>query len=183
MKAVNYFINQDFGRDIYSSRDDFFVKWPDVDPDLNASEAQNQVVAIADHYTAIINSSETVLYYLCFDLSIGVKKRKKGYAMDPIWAKGVYEAAKFDFKVYTRLVEVVSENLLLNVALPAKLKVFAGKVISGTFFVPNKQGPAITRDKLRNLAIFESLDFLCENLGIQFESDAKDRRGRLRKMC
>ena len=174
LNAVNYFINQDFGQDIYSSRGDFFAKGPDVDPGQNVSEAQNHVVAIADHYTGIINSSETVLYYLCFDLSIGVTKRKRGYAMDPIWAKGVYEAAKVDFKVYTHLVDVVSENLLLNVAVPAKLKVFAGEVISGRFSVPNKQGPAITRDKLRNLAIFESLDFLCENLGMQFESDAKD---------
>ncbi len=94
--------------------------------------------------------------------------------MDPIWAKGVYEAAKVDFKVYTRLVEVVSENRILNVAVPTKLKVFAGEVISGTFPIPNKQGPAITRDKLRNLAIFESLDFLCGKLGMQFESDAKE---------
>jgi hypothetical protein len=72
------------------------------------------------------------------------------------------------------LAEVVSENLTLNVAVPAKLRVFAGEVMSGTFPVPNKQGPAITRDKLRNLAIFESVDFLCEKLGMQFESDAME---------
>lgn len=173
---MNYFINQDLGQDIYSSRSDFFVESLAVDPEFDASRAQNQVVAIADHYTAIINSSETVLFYLCFDLSIGVTKRKKGYAMDPIWAKGVYEAAKVDFKVYARLVEVVGENLRLNVAVPARLKGFAGEVISGEFPIPNKQGPAVTRDKLRNLAIFESLDFLCEHVGMQFESDAKDTR-------
>ncbi|EAQ45985.1 hypothetical protein MED193_06319 [Roseobacter sp. MED193] len=171
---MNYFIDQNLGSDVYSNRGDFSFDGPVVEPEMDAFDAQNRVVAIADHYTAIINSSETVLFYLCFDLSIGIVKRKTGYAMDPIWANGVYEAAKVDFKVYTRLAEVVSENLTLNVAVPAKLRVFAGEVMSGMFPVPNKQGPAITRDKLRNLAIFESVDFLCEKLGMQFESDAKE---------
>jgi hypothetical protein len=171
---VNYFINQDLGKDMYSSMDDFLIGGPDVDPEFGVSDAQNHVSEIADHYATIINSSETVLFYLCFDLSIGIAKRKKGYVMDPIWAKGVYEAAKVDFKVYARLVDVVGENLILNVAVPAKLKAFAGEVLSGTFPIPNKQGPAVTRDKLRNLAIFESLEFLCGKLGMQFESDAKE---------
>ncbi|MEP3895180.1 MAG: hypothetical protein ABJN52_14435 [Litorimonas sp.] len=181
---MNYFINQDLGQDIYSNRADFFAKVHDADFELYGSAAQARVVSIADHYTSIINSSETVLFYLCFDLSIGIVKRKKGYAMDPIWAKGVYEAAKVDFKVYTRLIEVVGENLQLKVAVPFKLRVFAGEVLSGTFPVPSKKGPAETRDKLRNLAVFESADLLCRRFGMQFTSEAKvERQSALPLIC
>ncbi|MCK0119232.1 hypothetical protein MWU61_01670 [Loktanella sp. F6476L] len=121
----------------------------------------------------VLNASETLLYYLCFDIGIGFVPLKKGYALDHRWAKGVYRAAREDHKVYTRLLEVASENLLYGRALPPQLKIFVGEVISGNFPVPSKKGPAITRDQLRNLCISECMMLLCDELGFQIKSEAK----------
>lgn len=140
---------------------------------MSIDEVRAELNEIVAHYVGIMNNSKTLLHYISFDIALGVVPLKKGYALDPYWARGAYRAAKKDPKVYERLLEVVSENLLSGRNLPPQLKVFAGEVISKGFPIPQRQGPARTRDQLRNLCIAECMMLLCDELGFQIKSEAK----------
>lgn len=121
-----------------------------------------------------MNSSETLLYYLFFDIGLGFVPLNKGYALDFRWAQGAYRAATKDLKVYNGLLEVVSENSLCRKTLPPQLRIFVGEVISNTFPVPKKQGPDLYRDQLRNMCISECMMLLCDELKFQVKSEAKE---------
>lgn len=147
--------------------------FPNFGKGIPDHEVEGQLSEIVNHYTEIMNVSGTLLYYICFDIAIGYVPVKKGYALDPYWAQGVYNAALVDHRVYTKLLEIVSENLRYSRYLPKQLKMFASEVLSGSFPTPKKRGPARTRDQLRNLCISECMMLLTDELEMPIKSDAK----------
>lgn len=174
LEAVNYFIDKELGKDIHTGREDFETVFPNLNEGMSLEEVEEKLLEIASHYTEIMNGSGTLLFYICFEKAIGFVKQEKGYAIDPYWAEGAYRAAKIDLAVYQELCKVVAENLYHRRYLPRQLKVFCSEVMSGDFPVPQKKGPAKTRDQLRNLGISECMMLLVDELGYQIESEAKE---------
>ena len=151
------------------------MDFSEFDTGSSLEDVQLKLRNIVDHYTEIINTSQSPLYYLCFDISIAFVPNSKetGYTIDPLWAKGVYKAAKVDYRVFERLAAIVAENVRLGKSLPPELRQFASEMILDGSKRPRRNRASNGPSKLRDLCVGECMMLLTDKLNMYSKSEAK----------
>lgn len=160
---------QDFG--LFWGQNGVFRKKAEM-PELSLEDAKFEVDQIVRFYADLIASGNNVLRYLYFDLAFGITAYRGGYLIDAGWAKGAYEAAKLNKGVFDQLSAVVATNLRLGIAMPKILVTFTAEVLDGSFPTVGR-GRSADTNLLRDYAIFECVDLLCNRFGLQMEATGK----------
>lgn len=163
---------------------DFSIFWgknglfrrKEVEAKLTLEEAKAQVNEIIGYYAELIASGNSISKLLFFDIAFDITEYRGGYLIQPCWANAAYQAAKESRQVYLKLIDVVSVNTSLGIAMPSILYKFTAEVLDKSFPEPKKPGPNADATELRDCAIFESVSLLCDCVGIEFKTTSSSEK-------